>query len=142
MEPILAAGALVPDDITIALIREQLAKAESGFVLDGFPRNTAQAEALDEMLEEIDKQLSIILLLELDDGTARGRLEKRAQLEGRADDTPEAIDRRLATYHEQTEPVVDHYLATGKLVKVHAVRTIDEVWREVVEALEQVEARA
>jgi adenylate kinase len=142
VEPIIASGALVPDDVTIALIREQLAKAESGFVLDGFPRNTAQAEALDEMLEEIDRQLSIILLLELDDGTARGRLAKRAQLEGRADDTPEAIDRRLATYHQHTAPVVDHYLATGKLVKVHAVRTIDEVWREVVEALEQVEARA
>jgi adenylate kinase len=141
VKPLLDAGHLVPDDLTVALIREQLADGE-GFVLDGFPRNLAQAGALDEMLEEIDVPLDLILLLELDDDVARGRLLKRAELEGRADDTPEVIDRRLATYHEQTEPLVDHYLPTGKLVKVHAHRSIDEVWNEIQQALEQVEARA
>src|SRR5438045_4084051 len=100
------------------------------------------AETLDELLEELDRPLSVILLLELDDETARGRLMKRARLEGRADDTPEAIDERLATYHEKTEPVVDHYLTTGKLVKVHADRPIEEVWAEISNALGQVEARA
>lgn len=140
--PILESGQLVPDDITIALIREQLEAVDRGFVLDGFPRNLAQAEALDTMLEEIDRPLSIILLLEVDDDVARERMHKRAQLEGRADDTPEVIERRLATYHEQTEPLVEHYLATGKLVQVHAERSIDEVWTEVSEALEQVQARA
>jgi adenylate kinase len=111
-------------------------------VLDGYPRNLAQAEALDSMLDEIGRPLDIIVLLELDDEIARARMLKRAELEGRADDTPEAIDRRLATYHTQTEPIVDHYRATGKLVKVHAERTIDEVWAEIQEALEQVQARA
>ena len=142
VEPILAEGKLVPDEITIPLIRDELLKADDGFVLDGFPRNVAQAEALDELLEELDRPLSIILLLELSDDVARERLLKRAKLEGRVDDTPDVVDERLATYHEKTQPVVDHYLATGNLVKVHAERSIEEVWSEIGKALEQVEARA
>jgi adenylate kinase len=140
--PLLQAGQLVPDEITIPIVRGQIEDADNGFVLDGYPRNLAQAEALDAMLDEIGRPLSIVLLLELDDAIARDRMLKRAELEGRADDTPEAIDRRLATYHEQTEPVVEHYLATGNLVKIHAERSIDEVWVELQEALEQVQARA
>jgi adenylate kinase len=142
VEPLLASGRLVPDEITIPIVRREIEAAENGFVLDGYPRNLAQAEALDAMLEEIDRPLSIILLLELADRVARERLLGRARTEGRADDTPEVIDRRLATYHEQTEPIVEHYLATGRLVKVHAERTVDEVWAEISEALEQVQLRA
>jgi adenylate kinase len=144
VEPLLEAGEMVPDDITIALIRERLGEedAQRGFVLDGFPRNIAQAEALDAMLEEIDRPLSAVLLLELSDDTARERLGRRAVLEGRADDQPDAIERRLRDYHEKTEQVVDHYLATGKLVKMHAERPIDEVWAEIEDTLEQVQARA
>jgi adenylate kinase len=142
VEPLLAQGRLVPDEITIPLIRDELRGAQNGFVLDGFPRNTAQAEALDDVLEEIDRPLSIILLLELADEVARERLTKRSAEEGRADDTPEAIDERLATYHEKTQPVVDRYLATGKLVKVHAERSIDQVWAEIADTLEQLRARA
>ena len=140
VEPLLAAGKLVPDEITIPLIRDELEKHE-GFVLDGYPRTIAQAEALDEMLEEIGRPLDLVLLLELDDDVARGRLLKRADVEGRADDTPEVIDRRLATYHEHTEPVVEHYRPSGNLVKVHAERAIDEVWKEIQEALEALETR-
>jgi adenylate kinase len=140
--PLLAAGELVPDEITIPLIREKVLEADSGFVLDGYPRNLAQAEALDDLLDAIGRPLSIILLLELSDDTARERLTKRAAREGRADDQPDAIDRRLRDYHEKTEPVVEHYLATGKLVKMHAERPIDDVWAEVSDALEQVQARA
>jgi adenylate kinase len=124
------------------MIRPRLLESENGFVLDGFPRTLPQAEALDDLLEEIDRPLSIILLLELSDDTSRERLARRAKLEGRADDTPEKVDRRLADYHEKTQPVVDHYLATGKLVKMHAERPIEEVWAEVSDALEQVQARA
>jgi adenylate kinase len=139
VEPYLRDGQLVPDEVTIPIVKSEIIeRGENGFVLDGYPRNLAQAEALDEMLEEIERPLSIILLLELDDDVARARLLERA----RTDDTPDVIDRRLATYHETTEPIVEHYLATGKLVKVHAERTIDEVWAEISEALEQVQARA
>ena len=136
--PLLDAGKLVPDEITIPIVRSEIERATEGFVLDGYPRNLVQAEALDEMLEEIEQPLSIILLLELDDAVARERMLERA----RHDDTPEVIDRRLATYHQTTEPIVEHYLATGKLVKIHAERTIDEVWAEISDALEQVQARA
>jgi adenylate kinase len=140
--PLLREGRLVPDEITIPIVRGEIEAATTGFVLDGYPRNLVQAEALDAMLEEIERPLSIVLLLELDDEVARDRMLRRAETEGRADDTPEAIDRRLATYHDQTEPVVEHYLGTGKLVKVHAERTIEEVWAEIQDVLEAVEARA
>ena len=140
--PLLAEGKLVPDEITIPLIRDKVLEAESGFILDGFPRNLAQAEALDELLEEIGRPLTVVLLLELSDETARTRLTKRAELEGREDDQPEAIERLLRNYHEKTKPVVEHYRATGKLVGVHAERSIEEVWAEIADALEQLQARA
>lgn len=133
----------MPDDITIPLVRRVIEeRGGDGFVLDGYPRNIAQAAALDEMLEEIDRPLSLILLLQNDDATSRERLAKRAKLEGRADDAPDAINRRLADYHEKTEPVVEHYRASGNLVQVHAERSIEDVWAEIARALEQVEARA
>jgi adenylate kinase len=144
VEPILAAGALVPDDLTVGLIRERLAApdARDGFVLDGFPRTIAQAEALDQMLAETGRALDAVLFFDLDDDVATERLRGRAVDEGRQDDTPEVIARRLAVYHEQTEPVVEHYRATGKLVPLHAERTVGEVFAQIQAALEQVEARA
>jgi adenylate kinase len=140
VEPILAAGKLVPDEITIALIRERLAASDArdGFVLDGFPRNLAQAEALDEMLAEIGRGLDAILFFDLPDDVVTERMLRRAEEEGRADDTPDGIAERLRNYHEQTEPVVEHYRVTGRLVPLHAERSIDEVWNEVQQALEQV----
>ena len=139
--PILAAGELVPDDLTIALIRERLSEddARRGFVLDGFPRNLAQAEALDEMLGAVDRTLDAILFFDLPDAVGRERMTKRAAEEGRVDDTPEVIDRRLEIYHEETEPVVEHYRATGKLVPLHADRTVEEVYREIQDALRRFE---
>jgi adenylate kinase len=144
VEPILASGDLVPDDLTVSLIRERLAEpdAERGFVLDGFPRNTAQAEALDEMLVEIGRELHAVLFFVLDEEIAVERLRRRGRDEGREDDTPEAIERRLRLYHEQTEPVVERYRATGKLVPLHAERSIDQVATEIAEALELLDEEA
>src|SRR5207245_3871514 len=90
--PYLAEGRLVPDDLTVSLIRERLGQddAREGFVLDGFPRNLAQAEALDEMLAQIGRGLSVVLALQVPDAVARARMLGR----GRDDDTPEAIDRK------------------------------------------------
>jgi adenylate kinase len=143
VEPILASGKLVDDQLTIALIRERLSQADAsdGFVLDGFPRNLAQAEALDAMLGGIGRDLDAILFFNLPDDVARERLVGRALDEGRPDDTPEVIDRRLATYHADTEPVVERYRTTGKLVPLHAERTIGEVFEEIQRALEAVEGR-
>ena len=138
VEPILASGELVPDELTVELIRERLAApdAVAGFVLDGFPRNLAQAEALDAMLERIGRALDAVLFFDLSDELAVERIHGRAVEEGREDDTPEAVARRLAIYHEQTEPVVERYRATGKLVPLHAERTIEQVSAEIEDALE------
>ena len=141
VEPILASGDLVPDDLTVALIRERLSEqdARDGFVLDGFPRNLAQAEALDGMLAEIRRGLDAVLFFDLLDEIAVERIRGRALDEGRDDDSPDAIARRLAIYHEQTEPVVERYRATGKLVPLHAARSIEEVSTEIEAALDLLE---
>jgi adenylate kinase len=144
VEPVLASGKLVPDEITIVLIRERLTEpdAEEGFVLDGFPRNLAQAEALDDMLAEIGRGLDAILFFDLPDAVATERMLRRAADENRPDDTPEVIAERLRTYHEQTEPVVEHYRVTGRLVPLHAGGTIEEVWAEIEDALQRLEEAA
>jgi adenylate kinase len=143
VEPILASGQLVPDELTIGLIRERLSEddAREGFVLDGFPRNAAQAEALDDLLVRLDRPLEVIFELQVPDEIAVDRLLKRARQEGRADDTPEVIDERLRIYHQETAPLIQHYLATGRLVGIHADRTIEGVWKEIQEALEQAAVR-
>jgi adenylate kinase len=144
VKPIYDSGGLVPDDLMIDLIRERLEQPNTadGFILDGFPRTPAQADALDTMLSEIGRDLSIVFEFQLPDDIATERLLKRAGIEGRVDDSPEAIARRLALYHEQTEPLVEHYRAQGNLVGIHAARTINEVFSEVQQALDQVAARS
>jgi adenylate kinase len=141
VKAIMDSGELVPDEVTIAMIEERLSQpdAQEGFVLDGFPRNLAQAEALDTMLAGIGRGLDAILFFNVPDSVGMERALKRAQEEGRSDDTPEAIARRLEVYHYQTEPIVEHYRTTGKLVPLHAERTIDEVWNQISESLQQVQ---
>jgi adenylate kinase len=137
VEPILASGELVPDELTIALIRARLSQddAAGGFVLDGFPRNLVQAEALDEMLQSIDRPLDTVLFFDLDDETSTRRVSGRAHEEGRNDDTPEVMARRLAIYHEQTEPIVERYRSAGTLHTLNADRSVDDVFAEIAEAL-------
>ena len=137
VEPILAAGKLVPDDLTVELIRERLAEpdAKRGFVLDGFPRTLAQADALDAMLTDVGRELDAVLFFDLVDDVALERLVGRAQDEGREDDTPEAIARRLAIYHEQTEPVVERYREAGVLFALRAGGSVDDVFAEIESAL-------
>ena len=143
VKPILDSGRLVPDDLMVELIRERLSEpnARDGFVLDGFPRTLAQAEALDDMLDEIGRELDVIMEFQLDEETAIRRMLGRAAEEGRPDDTPEVMRKRLELYREMTLPVVEHYRATGKLVGIHADRTIEDVYAEVQQALEQVRSR-
>jgi len=144
VEPTYNRGDLVPDDLMIELIRERLQEddAKHGFVLDGFPRNYAQAEALDQMLKEIGRELDVVFALQVSDDVSRERLLQRARLEGREDDTPEVIDNRLRIYHEQTEPLVEYYRTRGHVVPIRGARPIDEVFAEIQNALEHMEARA
>jgi catechol 2,3-dioxygenase-like lactoylglutathione lyase family enzyme len=114
---------------------------DEGFILDGFPRTMAQAEALDAMLREIDRSLTVVLQLDVPIDVCVERLSKRAEEEGRVDDTPEAIRTRLGLYRQETEPVVEHYRAQGNLVVIHGDRDVDEVFDEIQQALEQAAVR-
>jgi len=139
VKPIYDRGDLVPDDLMIAIIADRLSQedAAQGFILDGFPRTLAQAEALDPILHEIGKELSVVLALLLPDEIGIERMLKRAEIEGRVDDTPEAIAKRLELYHRETEPLIEWYRARSNVVPVHAERTVDEVFSEIQSALEQ-----
>jgi adenylate kinase len=139
VKPILEGGELVPDDLMIELIRDRLQQddAQEGFVLDGFPRTMAQAEALDTMLSEIDRPLSLVFELQVPDEVAIERLSRRSEEEGRADDTPEAIRKRIDLYHQETEPLVAHYRLAGNLVGIHGDRSENEVYGEIQQALDQ-----
>jgi adenylate kinase len=141
VKAIMDTGELVPDEVTIAMIKDRLTRpdAQDGFVLDGFPRNLAQADALDAMLSGIGRGLDAILFFNVPDDVGLERALKRAELEGRSDDTPEVIAKRLDVYHSETEPIVEHYRATGKLVPLHAERSIAEVWDEISKTLQQAE---
>ena len=135
-------GDLVSDDLVIALIRTRLEQpdTESGFILDGFPRTTVQAEALDAMMADIGRSFSVVFALQIPDAVAFERLRKRAELEGRADDTDDAIQRRLENYHRETEPLIEYYRIRGNLVPIHGARSENEVFAEIQSALEQVPA--
>ena len=145
VKPIYERGDLVPDELMVAMIRERLGEddAQRGFVLDGFPRTMAQAEALDAMLREIGRELDVVFELQVrDEGVLFERLAKRAAEEGRTDDTPAAMRKRLDHFYAQTAPLVEYYRSTrGNVVGIHADRTINEVFAEIQEALEQLAVR-
>jgi adenylate kinase len=135
---ILDDGDLVPDELTIEVVRARLAQDDTarGFVLDGFPRTLAQAEALDRVLVEIDRgELCVVLDFQIPDEGAVQRLLGRAGLEGRSDDVPDRVQHRLDVYHEKSEPLVEYYRARGILVGIHADRTVEEVFAEVQQVL-------
>ena len=123
----------------IELIRDRIQSPDTadGFILDGFPRTMAQADALDTMLSEIDRPLAVVFELQIPDEVAIERLRKRAVEEGRSDDTPEAISKRIELYHQQTKPLVSHYRLAGNLVGIHGDRPVNEVFAEIQEAVDQ-----
>ncbi|HEU5216313.1 MAG TPA: adenylate kinase [Gaiellaceae bacterium] len=135
-------GDLVSDDLMVRLIRDRLLRGDTvgGFILDGFPRTMPQAEALDELLRELDRSLDVVFDFQVPDREALlQRMLKRAADEGRSDDTPEAFGRRLELYDKETAPLLEYYRSTrGNVVGIHADRTIDEVFREIEEALAEV----
>ncbi len=144
VKPILESGELVPDELMIELIRERLSEpdAAEGFVLDGFPRTFAQAEALEPMLREIGKPLSAVLVLQLPEDVAIERLLRRAELEGRTDDTPETIRTRLDLFRKKTEPLVEWYRIRSNVVPIHGDRTENEVFAEIEQVLDRLEESA
>ena len=146
LKEVLDSGELVNDELMIELIRDRLSRGDTipGFILDGFPRTMAQAEALDDLLRDVDRSLDVVFEFQVPQREQLlDRLLKRAQLENRADDTPEAIARRLELYDRETAPLVEYYRTTRcNVVGIHADRTVDEVFHEIQDSLQSVEARA
>jgi adenylate kinase len=139
-------GDLVDDEMMIRLIRDRLDRGDTlpGFVLDGFPRTLVQAEALDDLMSELGRPIDIVFEFQVPNRQQLlDRLLKRAAEENRSDDTPDAIQRRLDLYEAETAPLVEYYRSTrGNVVGIHADRTIESVFHEIAESLDQVQARA
>jgi adenylate kinase len=136
-------GDLVSDEQMIELIRDRLSRGYTvgGFILDGFPRTMAQAEALDDLLRELGRNLDVVFDFQVPDrDVLLDRMLRRASEEGRSDDTPEAIRRRLELYERETAPLVEYYRTTrNNVVGVHADRSIEEVFHEIEQSLDEVQ---
>ncbi|MFD4993567.1 adenylate kinase [Cellulosimicrobium cellulans] len=132
-----AKGDLVPDSVTNAMVRDRLAQddAAQGFILDGYPRNAAQVVELDTILADLGVALDGVVELTADRDELLARLAKRAEIEGREDDTEEAIARRLDIYAEQTAPLTSAYDERGLLVRVDGIGDVDEITGRIVSAL-------
>ena len=139
-------GDLVADDLMIRLIGDRLSRGDTvgGFILDGFPRTLPQAEALDGLLRELGRKIDAVLDFQVaDHEVLLQRMLRRAAEENRSDDTPEGIHRRLELYERETAPLVEYYRSTrGNVVGIHADRAIEDVFHEIAESLDQVQARA
>jgi adenylate kinase len=126
-EAVMARGELVSDALVLAIVRsrleQQAAAGGGGWLLDGFPRNLSQAEALGQLLEELGQQIELVVLMELDDDLLIQRLLGR----GRADDNESVIRHRLTVYREQTAPLISHYRAQGLLESVEAAGSVEAI---------------
>ena len=130
-------GFLVGDDVMIGLVRERTLEpdAQGGYILDGFPRTVPQAAALDAMLAERGQQLDAVVSLTVSEEVILDRLASRKSRESRADDDEGTVRKRLDVYREQTEPLIEYYRGAGRLVEVHGVGGIDEIYRTLQDAL-------
>jgi adenylate kinase len=128
--PLMEAGALVPDDLVVRIITDWLCQDDlaPGAVLDGFPRTVGQALALDHVLADQGRGIDLVIVLEVPEETLAERILRRAEEQGRADDTPATVRRRMADHRAKTEPVLDHYRAVGvRIADVDGVGAIDVV---------------
>lgn len=127
-------GDLVPDDVIIGMIKSHLTDG-AGMVLDGFPRTLTQAEALDAALEGAGQPLDRSVYFKVDQEELVKRLINRATEQGRSDDTPETVLRRMDVYREQTAPVLDYYRSSGRTVEIDGSGTPDDVFERLVTAV-------
>lgn len=134
---VMDAGGLVSDQIVLGMLEERLRQPDTGngFILDGYPRNLAQANALDGLLTRLQQPVDVAVQLDVGQELLIQRLAGRAQEEGRADDSPDAVRNRLRVYTDQTAPVVDYYRNSGRLACVYGVGALDEVFARIVAAI-------
>ncbi|MGC9151401.1 MAG: adenylate kinase [Microbacter sp.] len=133
-ESYIAQGKLLPDELMIDMLKETLQHLDhntKGLILDGFPRTTAQAEALEKLVNELHQQILMMIEISVERSELIERLVSRGKLEGRTDDNPETIARRLEVYHQQTEPVIEFYKKAGKYFHVDGNGTIDQIFARI-----------
>ena len=128
-QAVMETGGLVSDDIILGVVREELGQpaAADGVIFDGVVRTIPQAEGVAAILAERDRQMDLVLFFDVTDEEILGRLERRRNIEGRADDDPVAVQRRLAAYREQTAPVLDWYEARGGVRRIPAIGTVGAI---------------
>jgi adenylate kinase len=131
-------GELVPDDVTIGMVRVRLSQPDcaQGAILDGFPRNIAQAVALEQLLAEFSGKISVVPYIFVSQEALVKRLLKRAEIEGRTDDNEETIRTRMQVYAEKTQPLLDYYQEKGLLVEIDGEQNIDDVFEDLLEVIE------
>ena len=134
---VMARGELVSDAILLGMLEDRFSRADTagGFILDGYPRNLAQADALDKLLARIGQPMDFAVQLEVPAELLVERIAGRAKAEGRADDNPESVRKRLQVYEEQTAPVIDFYRQHGQLTVVDGVGDLDAVFARIIEAI-------
>lgn len=136
-------GKLVPDEVTINMLKEEVNKYDNpnGFIFDGFPRTTVQAQALDVFLNEKGETITGMIALEVPEDELKERLQKRAIDSGRTDDAdPEIISNRISVYNQETAPVKNHYKQQNKLYLINGKGSIDEITQSIVETIQSITA--
>lgn len=135
---VMARGELVSDAILLGMLEDRLSRPDTanGFILDGYPRNLAQAAALDGLLGRLKQSFDFAVQLDVATELLVERIAGRAKAEGRADDTPESVRTRLQIYNNQTAPVIDYYRQHGQLTLVDGVGSLDEVFTRILQAIQ------
>ncbi|MDR9453078.1 MAG: adenylate kinase [Wenzhouxiangella sp.] len=131
------AGELVSDELVLELLEERLNAPDvaNGYILDGYPRNLAQAKALDELLDRLQQRIDRALALRVDEDQIVERLAERASQQGRTDDSEEVVRHRMRVYEEQTAPVANHYANKGLLTEIDGMGSIETINQRLVDAL-------
>ncbi|MFT6866305.1 MAG: adenylate kinase [Cyclobacteriaceae bacterium] len=142
VKEIMNSGELVSDDITIAMLREEVVKnpQASGFLFDGFPRTVAQAEALDELMISLDTQINAVVELEVNEPEVRQRIAKRKEQENRVDDADDKLEKRIQEYFSKTVHVLPFYKSQGRLSTVNGIGDIGEIFSSITQVLDQHQA--
>jgi adenylate kinase len=137
VKEIMNSGALVPDEITIAMLKEELDKnpGAKGFLFDGFPRTVAQAEALDKFMKDNGTAIHHVIALDVSEQELRARIAKRRTIENRADDADEKLDKRVNEYFSKTIHVLPFYQKAGRLTTVQGIGDIDEIFNNICKAI-------
>lgn len=138
VKEIMNSGALVPDEITIAMLKEELDKnpKAKGFLFDGFPRTVTQAEALDKFMKENGSAIHHVIALDVTEAELRSRIAKRRTLESRADDEEEKLNKRITEYFSKTVHVLPYYQKQGRLNTIQGIGAIDEIFSNICKVLD------